>query len=367
MPDSAHKPKRRKTLLIAGYILFCLLVLEGGLRVFFSHPVLSLLLQVNDSYSWQRLWVLRHSDDSPEIYYSFDRYHPTLGWISQAGLRDVPVFEGRTLSTNSLGLRGAVDYFPEKEPGKLRILILGDSFTFGDEVSDDETYAHFLQELLPDAEIINMGVHGYGHDQMLLLFLEAGIRLRPDIVVLGFLPIDMERNVVSFRDFAKPLFEVQNGELVLTNSPVPSPETVLQDDWKRTRVIDALSLISVSIRTQRGERKQEMELVTRLILDQLAEAAAFSGARTVLAYLPFGNEITSDEPLLDGEAWLFEYCDGNPLLACFSARPTFQVHLRAGETFDAPFHWSPAGHRVVAQAIYDYLAGSGMLESATGP
>jgi hypothetical protein len=38
-----------------------------------------------------------------------------------------------------------------------------------DEVSDDETYSFYLQEMLPQAEIINMGAHGYGHDQMLIL------------------------------------------------------------------------------------------------------------------------------------------------------------------------------------------------------
>jgi hypothetical protein len=42
-------------------------------------------------------------------------------------------------------------------------LILGDSFTFGDEVSDNETYSYYLQQMLPHTEVINMGVHGYGH------------------------------------------------------------------------------------------------------------------------------------------------------------------------------------------------------------
>jgi hypothetical protein len=50
---------------------------------------------------------------------------------------------------------------------------------------------------------INMGVHGYGHDQMLILFGEEGVKYEPDIVILGFLPLDMARNVLKFRDFAK--------------------------------------------------------------------------------------------------------------------------------------------------------------------
>ncbi len=55
-------------------------------------------------------------------------------------------------------------------------MVLADSFTFGDEVSDDETYSSYLQQALPGAENINLGVHGYGHDQMLILLMEDGIK-----------------------------------------------------------------------------------------------------------------------------------------------------------------------------------------------
>ena len=94
---------------------------------------------------------------------------------------------------NSRGLRGKRDFPYTKNKNKVRILILGDSFTFGDEVSDDETYSARLQAMLPHTEIINMGVHGYGHDQMLILLKEEGIKYQPDIVILGFLALDMSK------------------------------------------------------------------------------------------------------------------------------------------------------------------------------
>ena len=56
--------------------------------------------------------------------------------------------------------------------------------------------------MLPQAEIINMGVHGYGHDQMLIFLKEEGIKYKPDIVLLGFLHMDMFRNMLDFRDFS---------------------------------------------------------------------------------------------------------------------------------------------------------------------
>jgi hypothetical protein len=157
-------------------------------------------------------------------------YDSSKGWMPKPNLRDVKAFTDKILNTNSKGLRGKKDFPYSKTKDKLRILILGDSFTFGDEVSDDETYAYYLQEMLPHTEVINMGVHGYGHDQMLILFKEEGIKYRPDIVLLGFLPLDMSRNLLDFRDFAKPRFILERGELKLTGIPVPRPEEILKRD-----------------------------------------------------------------------------------------------------------------------------------------
>jgi hypothetical protein len=67
------------------------------------------------------------------------------------------------------------------------------SFTFGQEVGDDETWSCFLQNLLPGSEVINFGVQAYGHDQMLLYLQEEGIKYHPDIVILGFVSMDMRR------------------------------------------------------------------------------------------------------------------------------------------------------------------------------
>jgi len=51
-------------------------------------------------------------------------------------------------------------------------------------VSDNETYSYYLQKMLPNAEIINMGVHGYGHDQMLIYLEEEGVKYKPDIFII---------------------------------------------------------------------------------------------------------------------------------------------------------------------------------------
>jgi len=101
--------------------------------------------------------------------------------------------------TNSLGLR---DDEPA-DPSTLasRILVLGDSMTFGHGVSAEEAYPNVLERLYAErgggrVEVINAGVKGYGTDQEIVLFFERLQRLRPDVVVVGLYVNDFYDNVM---------------------------------------------------------------------------------------------------------------------------------------------------------------------------
>lgn len=106
------------------------------------------------------------------------------------GFKMVPNFSGRhtgpefdvTVNINSLGLRN-----PEiGEKTKDRILILGDSVVWGFGVEDDETFPYLLNEMLYDYEVVNAGVSAYSTKQELDYLKRDGIKLNPDIVILGF-------------------------------------------------------------------------------------------------------------------------------------------------------------------------------------
>lgn len=98
------------------------------------------------------------------------------------------------VSINSLGYRGR-DISPQKSPGTIRILCLGDSVTFGDFVNNNETYPHHLQALFEEnlmpVEVINAGVGGttiVDH----LYFLRKSMEIQPDIVILTFSENDID-------------------------------------------------------------------------------------------------------------------------------------------------------------------------------
>jgi len=98
------------------------------------------------------------------------------------------------ISINSLGFRGE-QVALEKSPGKFRILCLGDSFTFGSYVNDEDTFPHLLEEKLRGhgihAEVINAGVGGTTIvDQA--YFLRKALVMKPDLVLLTFSENDVD-------------------------------------------------------------------------------------------------------------------------------------------------------------------------------
>jgi lysophospholipase L1-like esterase len=124
-------------------------------------------------------------------YYQSDQL---LGWRPRPnvqGVHDIPGLFSSTFRTNRQGLRG-VREFPFERGKAARMVVVGDSFTWGYGVNDEDVYVSKLAELLPKVEIINLGVTAYGPSQELEYFKSEGVRYRPDIVVLSFCLNDIE-------------------------------------------------------------------------------------------------------------------------------------------------------------------------------
>ncbi|MHC4454360.1 MAG: SGNH/GDSL hydrolase family protein, partial [Planctomycetota bacterium] len=334
---------KKRFILVSVYIIFLYVLFEGSARVALLTPQISNLIQVENDLYWQRLWIKRHKlyDGVIEIYHGFDMFDQTKGWKSKPDIKDWKVFEDKALNTNSRGFRGKNEYSYGKNQNKTRIMILGDSYTFGEEVSDNETYSYYLQEMIPQSDIINMGIHGYGHDQMLVYLKEEIGKYKPDIVILGFLHIDMERNMLKFRDYAKPKFVLDNNHLTLTASPVPTPEETIKWNWVRPRVTDIISIVSCELKKSSGLYIKEKENVTTAILNEMIKVIDSNDATPVFAYLPYQNEISVDTALTENEKYFFEMCKANDKVNCFSTRPDFADKLAKGAVFEKIRHWKP--------------------------
>mgnify|MGYP001447690821 CR=1 FL=1 len=119
------------------------------------------------------------------------------------------------VTTNAEGLRGTEPVGLAREPHSLRVLCLGDSYTYGVGVADPFTYPAQLQLLLKKrlpgrpVQVINAGVPFYDIFDELAYFREKGVRLAPDVVVLQFYGDDLEAMAGSF--FRQDLLVRQGG------------------------------------------------------------------------------------------------------------------------------------------------------------
>lgn len=230
-------------------------------------------------------WVESHRDDPPTSVNGY-AHDPLLGWVLQPNLRPRMALASR-ITSDALGARGPTSH-PRARTGAPRVVALGDSYTFGSCVNDDETWPAVLERALPGAEVVNLGVPGYGLDQMLLRWERDGAAYRPDVVVLGYIGEDVSRAAMRFFAFAKPMFELDGDGLRLTNTPVPTPaalyarEAALGPTLRR----DLSRLFRVDGFMSHPRVGAYPEALSRRILQRLAREVAATGAELVVVYLP---------------------------------------------------------------------------------
>jgi len=144
---------------------------------------------------------------------------PTLGYVPR------PNSSVKGFGIDAEGFRRSAA-MPERgaTPEGGVILAVGDSFTFGEEVKDDETWPAYLQQLL-GRRVLNAGVSGYGFDQIVLRAEKLVPDLHPSKIVVGFIADDIVRTEMRRRWSAeKPYFDIQHGALVLHRVSVPQPD-----------------------------------------------------------------------------------------------------------------------------------------------
>ncbi len=189
--------------IVMGLVFACFLG-EGGCRLFLNTRCLSGFL---------------HYDERNLLY----KYDKELGWFPISGEEHYYTGSRKIfVKNNSVGFRDR-DHGPK---GKPRIIFLGDSFVWGYDVEQKERFTEKLQKLLPDYEILNFGVSGYGSDQEYLILKKYFYRYKPDIVFLMFEDNDRDDNSTNVRydGYYKPYFVIQSNKLVLKGIPVPKSQ-----------------------------------------------------------------------------------------------------------------------------------------------
>jgi hypothetical protein len=297
---------------------------------------------------------------------SHARYDPDLGWSHRPLLQLPDLYgPGARFTTNAQGFRGTESYAPQAPRGRYRVVCLGDSFTMGFGVSDDETYAARMQAGCPTLQTVNMGQGGYGLDQIYLWYKRDGAPLQPDLLVFAVIAQDFYRmNGDDFIGYPKPVLRVRDGRLAVDNVPVPRRWGQRTTRRRVQAFFDGLGLV----RTLRwlgrrgpaveerfyGEVRPEALSAAALALDDLAAAARGNGRQLALVYLPTRDTL-GQEPTPEA-TWMEEYARRTHvpfvnLVPEFARLPPWEI----AALFRPDHHYTEHGNRFVAEALLRLL------------
>jgi len=144
-------------------------------------------------------------------------YDATLGWVPQENVvKEKWGFNVKTLNDGIRSNGKSLD-FPKGTP---LIMTFGDSFTFGDNVADHETWPAHL-ERLTGYQVLNAGVSSYGLDQSIMRAEKLVPLYKPDIIVVSMINDDVARAAQKVQHgVPKPYYVIADDKLALRNVPI---------------------------------------------------------------------------------------------------------------------------------------------------
>lgn len=274
-----------------------------------------------------------------------------LNYRLRPGLRDD--YQGVPVELNDMGLRERP--LGPKRPGRTRVLLLGDSVTFGWGVPVDVTFGRQLEGLLP-VETVNSGVPSYNSDVELGFLKRHGGTIDPDAVLLLFVENDTDptlepppRDIGSLRRFRT------------------HPSESIQHLLHKSRIYSMLAhFVPLFVPLSGGERG-EVSMTDapgwKSAMTSLARIAAWCRARGI----PFSIFLyrTTANPRTDAQAVSIARLADQEGFGFEDVLPWFQGHdPRAMAVSLVDSHPNAEGHRILAEGMAAHLTGSGALRRA---
>jgi lysophospholipase L1-like esterase len=272
---------------------------------------------------------------------------------------------------NTYGFRD-VEHAIEKAKGTFRILGLGDSFTYGVGVAEDETYLAQLEAMLnaregthPRVEIIKAGIPRFFPEPERILLEKYGLAFRPDLVIVGVLPNDVIDTYFGLAAVTVSpsgyLMTREAGELgtlamlVYRHSHAGRLLLKWYVDWQvarkyRPRHDEAF---------QRGGFHEEDWQTMEREYARMAAASASVGARLLLCHIPQKGPWTPRHAY-PGER-LGAWARGQDV-HFVDVLPAMQESVPRGPLYyEDDGHCTRAGHAVIAQELYAYLTNNRLV------
>lgn len=226
-------------------------------------------------------------------------YDPLLGWINRPGIAIDDFYgEGRDLRTNARRFRAHDALDPLSTSSATRLVVSGDSFTFGYGVDDEDSWVAQLDRAAPQLEVVNMGQGGYGLCQAYLWYTRDGQHLPHQLHVTAFITENYHRlGRDRFMGYGKPVVTSRGGRLSVENVPTPRPLRLGQP-WRGWMETMGQLHLAQAVRSraaswserQRAHRKAHVQEASRLIFEDLYRLHRAAGREGALVHLPIQKD-----------------------------------------------------------------------------
>lgn len=300
---------------------------------------------------------------------------------------------------NKLGLRGR-ETTVEKPAGVYRILMLGDSFTMGKGVEDDQTFSVLLENLLNAApgsscnmkfEVLNGGVDSYAPVLSNIELRRDLAALRPDLVVHNLDVSDLIQEQ-AYRHEA--VLAADGSVTAVPNEARKASLTDRARDWIDQHLFFTRAMLyyaskslggdEISVRTVATQANREIVAHTLASdtaprdaqwrdifasIDSIRDFAGKHGSQYVLSVYPWAHEISRTEWIPGRYAYMspddvpsdrslvtIRRMSAERGIPLAEMHPVFRAYKGTEKLyFDHDMHWTPAGQRVMAEGLADYL------------
>ena len=200
--------------LVSASVIVSLAIIEFGYRIYAGLPILNFK-------DWRTEQAMINKIGDRAVL------DPVLGWTLK------PWHKSAGHTTMDHGVRRN---FSETSIRTGGVLAVGDSFTEGWQVSDSESWPALLEKAI-GVPVVNAGVGGYGTDQIVLRAEQLRPIVRPHILIVGFLDLDIYRTGHSYFGAPKPHFTIENGELRYHRPEIREPRLQPGLMWSLRHVV----------------------------------------------------------------------------------------------------------------------------------
>lgn len=285
---------------------------------------------------------------------------------------------GEAYFINADGYRGEQRSM-QKQPGVTRIIIIGDSFTYGMGVNLEDTYPKQLETILNRngscCEVFNFGIIGYNMWQYNELLARETLPYHPEIIILALYQNDLKQSRPPYETdpdyrphnpFAQPAATEEQG--ILSRSALwnllKNLNARIEYKYRYLRGHDYLKNIpqrkqqfgtaqsnSRDYKILTGTFDQEKTIAFSKALRQFVATAHEGGAKVLLVYIPDSIQLNDAKlQVVNRQIANWSRTIGAPFV---DLTPVLEQEPRIESLYLFPFdaHNSPKGLRLIAQML----------------